>query len=50
LHVLREILKIELGRLQAACAMIFFGIPDDQIAEQLGLNQPEMENLKSSVD
>jgi hypothetical protein len=30
--------------------MKFFGIPDDHIAEQLGLNQPEMENLKSSVD
>jgi hypothetical protein len=38
------------GLLQAACAMKKFGIPDDQIAEQLGLNQQEMESLKSSVD
>ena len=30
------------GLLQAACAMKKFGIPDDQIAEQLGLNQQEM--------
>ena len=38
------------GLLQAAFAMKSFGIPDDQIAEKLGLNQQEMESLKMPVN
>ena len=38
------------GLLQASCAMKKFGIPDDKIAEALGLNQQEMQSLKMPVD
>ena len=45
----KEIGKKE-GLLQAAFAMKSFGIPDDKIAEKLGLNQQEMESLKMPVN
>jgi PD-(D/E)XK nuclease family transposase len=38
------------GILQAACAMKEIGIPDEKIAEALGLNQQEMESLKRPGD
>ena len=38
------------GLLKAAFAMKSFGIPDDKIAEKLGLNQQEMESLKMPVN
>ena len=38
------------GLLQAARAMKELGIPDDKIAEKLGLTQQEIENMKKPVD
>mgnify|MGYP000526442052 CR=1 FL=1 len=38
------------GLLQAARAMKELGIPDDKIAEKLGLTQQEIESLKRPVD